>query len=170
MKTLKLNHSYHPLEFISWRRAIKLIVNDKVFIDSYWDNEISYNGGKSSFKHPSIIRLKYYVPFHIKKRRYVRTGVFKRDGNACQYCGAVQRQSLLTIDHIVPVTNGGKTTWENCVTSCHDCNNRKGDKTAKAVGMQLIKKPRPPKMAIWYEYILMPHKHPDWENYFPNSN
>lgn len=167
MKTLLLNHACFPLSFLSWKRVVRLVVKDKVFVDHYWDHEIPYNGGNSSFKLPAVIRLKNYVPFHIKRRRYNRAGVFKRDGNTCQYCGKMQRANLLTIDHIVPRANGGQTSWENCVACCFDCNNKKSSMTLKKSGMKLLNgRPRVPRMAIWHDFTLMSNKHKGWKDYF----
>ena len=103
MKTLLVNHAYLPLSFISWKKVIKLVVKDKVYIDAYWEEgEITYNNGFNSFKHPAVIRLKKYTPFHVKRRRYNRGGVFKRDKNICQYCGLLKKVHDLTIDHVFP--------------------------------------------------------------------
>lgn len=163
MKTLLLNQGYAPISFIPWKKVVKLVVRDKVDILSKWDFTITF--GKGEWEHPSIVRLKYYTPYHIKRRRYNRSGVFKRDKNTCQYCGGQQRAHLLTIDHVTPKAQGGTTSWENCVTCCFDCNNKKADRTPRQAGMRLIKKPSIPRLTVWHEYQLMPHKHEDWQNY-----
>lgn len=122
---------------------------------------------KNPKKHlmPAILRLKKYAPLHIKQRRYNRGGIFKRDKYRCMYCGEIFPPSQLTIDHVTPRAMGGKTSWRNCVTCCHPCNNRKGDRTPKMAGMQLLYKPTQPPRAIWYDYTIMTHKHEDWEHY-----
>lgn len=164
MKTLLLNQGFAPLSFINWKRVIKLVVRDKVDVVAHWDHAISY--GRGSWEHPSIVRLRHYTPYHIKRRRYNRSGVFKRDKNACQYCGALQKVSLLTIDHVTPRAQGGITSWENCVACCFECNNVKADRTPNQAKMKLINgKPKIPRISIMNEYELMPNKHDIWQDY-----
>ena len=119
-----------------------------------------------AFLVPSIVRLKTYAPRHIKKRRYCRSGIFKRDKYTCQYCEKSFHPNSLTIDHVVPKDMGGKTTWENCVASCHLCNNKKANKTPKMAGMKLLHKPFAVTTTMWHEYDLLKVKHDDWGNYF----
>lgn len=163
MRTLLLNYSYESLQFISLRKALKLVVKDKVEILSNWDDDLRF--GRGTMKYPSIVRLKYYVPRHIKRRRYNRVGVFKRDKYTCQYCSNVFRAGELTIDHVVPKKNGGATSWTNCVTSCYSCNNVKADRTPKQANMKLLRKPVAPAMTIRHEYNSMTNVHPDWKTY-----
>lgn len=167
MKTLLLNQNYSPISFLSWKRVVKLVVRDKVEVLSNWGHKIKF--GKGEFDHPSIVKLRYYVPRHIKSRRYNRAGVFKRDKNTCQYCSKTEKISNLTIDHVIPRSQGGKTTWENCVSCCFTCNNDKANCTPKQAGMKLIKKPAIPRLTAWHEYVLIPLKHDDWEHYIMNQ-
>ena len=117
------------------------------------------------FLHPAIVRLKKYAPRHIKKRRYNRTGVFRRDRYNCQYCGTTCKTSDLTIDHVRPRDMGGITSWENCVACCYDCNNKKANRTPKMANMPLLHKPSIVTHNIWNEFNLMRHKHIDWQTY-----
>ncbi|MDP2683517.1 MAG: HNH endonuclease [bacterium] len=116
----------------------------------------------SEFLHPSILRLKKYAPRHIKKIRYNRCGVFKRDGNICQYCCRLCKNSELTIDHVIPRCMGGATSWNNCVTCCYSCNNKKADRTPKMAGMKLLHRPSLLTFGIWQEYNTKKIKHKDW--------
>ncbi len=163
MKTLLLNQGYAPISFIPWKRVVKLVVRDKVDILSKWDFSITY--GRGEWEYPSIVRLKYYTPYYVKRRRYNRSGVFKRDKNCCQYCEKPERPHILTIDHVMPKAQGGKTSWENCVACCFDCNNKKANKTPKQAGMKLIRKPAIPRLTVWHEFQLMSNKHDDWQDY-----
>ena len=163
MKTLLLNSTYEPISFIPWKKVIKLVLRGKVDILSHWNDSIRHGNG--AIKRPSIIRLKYYVPRHIKRRRYNRSAVFKRDGHNCQYCGQTKRVSELTIDHVLPKSHGGKTVWENCVACCFACNNKKANRTPKQAKMVLIRKPLIPRMTVWHEYVLMSNTHEDWQHY-----
>jgi len=164
MKTLLLNQGFAPLSFINWKKAVKLVVRDKVDIISRWDYSITFGSGV--WEHPSIVRLRNYTPYHIKRRRYNRSGVFKRDKNTCQYCLKQQKINLLTIDHVTPRAQGGITSWDNCVACCFDCNNKKADRTPKQAKMILINgKPQVPRSNILNEYELMQNKHNIWAEY-----
>ena len=87
---------------------------------------------------PVVIRLVTYVriPRDTHRRKITRRAVFARDDWTCQYCGA---RSNLTVDHVIPRSKGGPSSWENIVASCAPCNRRKGDALPHQVGMQLLK-------------------------------
>lgn len=162
-KALLLNQAYQGLGFINYRRAIKLLVKEHVELIDSWDDKIYY--GRGFMYYPAIVRLNRYVPRYIKKKQYSRTLVFRRDKFRCQYCGCEKKPKDLTIDHVVPRDLGGDTTWTNCVASCWDCNNVKGNRTPKQAGMRLLHKPFAPNQTIWHEYNLVKNKHPSWEAY-----
>jgi YHS domain-containing protein len=204
MRTLLLNSTYEPISFITFRKMIKLVVNNKVDRVSAWNSGIKHGTGYDlicgarlefysplfkvkhagvvyefcskecaeifkvdplEFLHPSIVRLKKYAPRHIKRRKYNRIGVFRRDKHTCQYCGKTRSPSDLTIDHVLPRDMGGDTSWGNCVACCFDCNNRKANRTPKMAGMKLLHKPFALTQSIWSEYNVMKHKHEDWQIY-----
>ena len=141
------------MAFITFRKAIKLILKGKVNILSKWNSEITHGAG--SVSHPAVLVMKYYIPRHIKKRRYNRMGVFRRDKCCCQYCGERVSSSQLTIDHVKPRKMGGETTWINCVACCFSCNNKKAGRTPKMANMRLLHKPFAPTVNIWNEYNLI---------------
>ena len=93
-----------------------------------------------TFPHPVVIRLVTYVrvPRESARRRITRRAVFARDSWTCQYCGTT---SHLTVDHVLPRSRGGKSVWENIVTSCAPCNRRKGDRMPTEMGMHPRSKP-----------------------------
>lgn len=93
------------------------------------------------------------------------TGTFIADGFPHHNCGYKGTHKDLTIDHVVPRDHGGQTTWQNCATSCYDCNNVKSNRTPKQAGMRLSRKPFVPSQTIWHEYNLLGNKHPDWKMY-----
>lgn len=163
MRTLLLNYSYESIQFISLRKALKLIVKEKVEVLSNWDELLQFGNGE--MPRPSIVRLKYYVPRHVKKQRYNRTGILKRDKFVCQYCGKTFKMSELTIDHVTPKRMGGKNSWLNCVACCYDCNNKKADRTPKQAKMKLLRKPFAPAMTVRHELDTMKIIHPDWKTY-----
>lgn len=116
-----------------------------------------------AFKIPQVIRLVKYDKFPKQIVIFSRYNIFKRDNYMCQYCGIRPGSEELTIDHVVPKSKGGKTTWENCVLSCINCNSLKGSRMPSEVkshnfpnGMTLMKNPIKPrlrdlKLNVYYE-------------------
>ena len=156
------------LEFYNSKDSIFVEYSNKSYrfcsekcADSFQINPLDY-------LHPSIIRLRKYAPWHVKKCRYNRNGVFKRDKYTCQYCGKHCTLSEITIDHVLPRDLGGITSWENCVACCFYCNNIKGNRTPKQAGMKLLHKPFALTKNIWIEYNLLKNKHDDWKLYICN--
>jgi 5-methylcytosine-specific restriction endonuclease McrA len=97
---------------------------------------------EKQFPVPSVIKLCNYIKIPFKSVELSRKNIIKRDNNKCQYCG---KKSLgMTIDHIIPKSRGGDDTWENLITACLRCNNRKGNRTPDEAGMPLLSKPRKP--------------------------
>lgn len=136
--------SYLPMNQINIKRAIILLVTGKAEPLDLGD------GGKPIAVHsPTMVLL---VPQHIrltvnhKERSWrvptvTRREVLRRDKHTCQYCGSTKH---LTLDHVIPVSKGGKHTWDNIVTACESCNNRKGDRTPQQIGMILRTTPKAP--------------------------
>lgn len=135
-----LNQNYEPLTLCNVKRAIILAYLGKVEIISRVDGK-KINSVSRSFDCPSIVRLGYFVKVPYKKIILSRKNVLKRDNHKCQYCGSTNN---LTIDHIIPKSRGGEDSWENLVTACIRCNNKKGDRTPEEAGMVLISKPKKP--------------------------
>ena len=86
-----------------------------------------------------------------------------RDRYICQYCGKKHQAADLTLDHVIPKSNGGTTCWENVVTACRKCNIKKGDRSPESAGLALLKKPKAPH----YFPTLNVHYRRDWERYLP---
>jgi 5-methylcytosine-specific restriction endonuclease McrA len=95
---------------------------------------------------PAVVRLKRPVSGHKKGVKFSRVNVMTRDGFCCQYCGARKAMKDLNYDHVIPRKQGGKTVWENIVTSCYPCNDRKAGRTPQQARMKLIKQPVRPKV------------------------
>lgn len=144
-RTLLLNATFEPLKIISWQRAITLLTQGKVEVIDFYDREI--RGVTITFKLPSILRLLKLVRIKKSRRevRFSRANIYQRDNYTCQYCGSRYPAEDLTFDHVIPIVQGGETTWENIVTACLTCNNKKGGRTPREAGMRLIKTPVKPK-------------------------
>ena len=91
---------------------------------------------------PRVILLCFFDRMPKKEVKFTRHNIFERDHNTCQYCGRIFSPQELTLDHIHPRSRGGDSSWDNLVTCCRSCNNRKGDHAAEDVGMRLLKRPQ----------------------------
>jgi len=143
-RVLVLNATYEPLNVVSMRRAVILLIKEKAEIveaAGAW-----LRSEQMALPIPLVIRLVYYVriPRHFALPLSRRT-VLARDQYTCQYCDGVPGKANLTIDHIVPRSRGGETAWENVVTACGPCNRRKGDRTPEEANMPLRRQPRRPR-------------------------
>lgn len=146
-QALLLNATYEPLKVVHWRKAITLWCQGKVEVISVYDREV--RSVSISFKLPSVIRLLRYIK--IKRRfdyvPFSRANIYARDDHTCQYCGDTFPLGDLTFDHVLPVTQGGRKDWENIVTSCIDCNRKKGGRTPAEAGLRVIRTPKRPTRA-----------------------
>lgn len=116
-----------PLSVITWEEAIKYMVLDKADVLHFHDNWIVRSANWET-PVPSVIMLREYMKSKTTVR-FSRANVYLRDGGHCQYCGKDIERKDSTLDHVHPVSKGGKTTWENTVTACGPCNASKADKT-----------------------------------------
>ena len=151
-RVLKLNSSYEPVEVVSWKKAIKLVSLEKAEVIKEYDKNLT-----ASIKFPAVIRL--LKPFKRVRRkiRFNKHNVYARDGWKCQYCGQGFNTIDLTLDHVVPRSRAeGKTTWNNVVSCCKECNRKKGNKTPVEAGMMLKKVPIEPN---WIPILLFNLSH-----------
>jgi len=140
-----LNADYTFLNVVNWRRAICLITKGKVQVLRHSERLIRTAEGLA-VKVPAVLRLiKLIRTLYINRVPFSKKNVLIRDGFKCAYCGGVKRK--LTIDHIIPKSRGGKTDFENCVSSCKSCNNKKGNKTPSEANMYLKVKAYQPTIA-----------------------
>jgi len=145
---LVLNTTYEPINVCSLKRALILVLKDRAEVLESTSHRV--RSEKLSLARPTVVRLRTYVKIPPGERRRIsRRAVMARDGFRCQYCGSTRQ---LTLDHIVPTSRGGRTTWENLVTSCAPCNVRKGARLLGEIGMALHTRPRPPSLSE----LLMP--------------
>lgn len=133
--------SYFPLSLWSWQDAIKAVFRDAVTVVSEYDRTVS--SPSMDMRLPSVLALKDYIP-QSEFPAFTRFNVFLRDEWTCQYCGDHYKTHQLTFDHVIPRCRGGKTSWDNIVASCRDCNTLKGSKMPDKCGMHPIKKPVQP--------------------------
>jgi 5-methylcytosine-specific restriction endonuclease McrA len=164
-RVLVLNATYEPINVCSVRRAVVLLLKDKA--------ELLERGGwelhseNATLARPVVIRLVSYVhvPRDAHRRKITRRAVFARDGWTCQYCGS---HSNLTVDHVIPRSKGGSSSWENIVASCAPCNRRKGDRLPKQAGMHPRHAPRTPRAEIFI-HVASPTIPTAWLQYLPQA-
>lgn len=128
-----LNADYSFLNIVDWKKAMTLMAKGKAAVHKYSERVIKTASGKL-VKVPFILRLIKFIRTLYKSRvPFSKKNVMVRDGFKCAYCGGKSKK--LTIDHIVPKAKGGKSTFENCVAACRECNNKKGSKTCRESNM-----------------------------------
>lgn len=168
MSTLLLNAdaapiSWLPLSVISWQDSIKYLVLDKANVLE-WHEDWVVRSVNWETKVPAVMMLKNY-----EKRktgiRFSKQNVFLRDLYICQYCGEddISKKNL-TVDHVLPISHGGKSTYENCVTACGSCNSLKGN------NKKIVPKTKPFKPSYYQlvenrKKIGINYQHPSWKNY-----
>jgi 5-methylcytosine-specific restriction endonuclease McrA len=144
MPVLVLNSALQPLSVIPERRLVVLLSKQKVtFVDDEVRKAIEENirARRLSSEHPVIVQLLTNVPVPRMALRPTRANILLRDDETCQYCGKHARD--LTLDHVIPRSRGGQSTWENLVACCKQCNGRKGSRSLKEASMKLLRPPRP---------------------------
>ena len=138
---LVLNASYEPINICAARRAIVLVLKGLAMPEE--ENGHFLHAARLAMRVPSVIRLLEYRRIPHQTRALSRKNILLRDRNTCQYCGTLLSSSDLTLDHVVPRSRGGSSTWENLVACCHPCNRRKGNHLLGEIDMKLMKEPRP---------------------------
>lgn len=148
MGCLALNASFEPLTIVPARRAVRLVLDRKAEILEV-DDQRAFRSEREEVPFPLVIRLVRFLHVPRRFRRQVtNTFLFARDRYSCQYCGRhrseLRGRQFLTRDHILPLSRGGGNTWDNVVTSCSPCNNRKGNRLPEEAGMRLLSVPSEP--------------------------
>jgi len=174
---LVLNRSYLPIHVTSVRRAFSLIYQDqaRVLNEEYatfdfasWrrlsaPREAECIGTSSgAIRVPRVIVLIGFDRIPKRHVRYSRVNIFARDKFTCQYCGGKPHRSLLNLDHVIPRALGGKTSWENVVCSCVDCNRRKGGRTPEQARLRLCRAPSRPNWAPLMNLIVSNVRYNEW--------
>jgi 5-methylcytosine-specific restriction endonuclease McrA len=152
-----------PLSVVEWQEAIRYMVLDKVKVLE-WHEDWIVHSARWQTRVPAVIMLnQYQKPKHTM--RLSKRNIFLRDAYTCQYCGTTVTEVSATLDHVLPVSKGGKTTWENSATACKSCNYKKAAHVGK-----MKPKITPYKPTFWdlvgkrrdrgYHF-----HHPSWSNY-----
>lgn len=155
--TLVLNRNWQPVNVATVARALVLVWNESARVvdpadyQAYtwadWsrlrprDGEAFIQAVRFRLRVPEVVTLRGYDRLPAAAVTFSRRNIFKRDHFTCQYCGAQPGSRELTIDHVVPRSQGGESRWENCVLACLACNKRKADRTPEAARMRLRRRP-----------------------------
>ncbi len=174
---LVLNRSYLPIHVTSARRAFALIYREvaRVVNDEYetfdfdgWRRRRVPEGGagvgtpSGSIGVPRVIVLPGFDRVPKRHIRYSRVNVFARDKFTCQYCGDKPHRSQLNLDHVIPRSMGGRTTWENVVCSCVECNRRKGGRTPEQARLRLRRRPVRPRWTPLANLVSAGVRYEEW--------
>jgi len=190
---LVLNRFYMAVHVINVRRAICLLFRDLAEVIHQEEGQYAnydFNSWreisalKAAFREPHdewiqgvnfqlqvprVIRLLSYDRVPKQALRFNRRNLFARDGNHCQYCGRSFPTSELSLDHVVPRSRGGDTTWENIVCACVACNVKKGGRTPQEAHMKLIRPPVKPKRSPLLAVKLGNPKYESWKTFLDNA-
>jgi len=181
-KVLVLNRSYFPVHVTSVRRAFSLLYQGvaKVVDKQYRTFDYASWSALSASVHeetigvidrvirvPRVILLVSYGRVPRRRVRFSRLNVFARDKNTCQYCGRRFSRHELNLDHVIPRSQNGLSSWGNIVCSCFSCNRKKGGRLPEEAGMKLIKKPLQPE---WTPFMLETFSFKRYQEWLPFLN
>jgi 5-methylcytosine-specific restriction endonuclease McrA len=166
-QTLLLTPWMMPHKIISWQVAVTMSFLGKVEVIEEYEEEIA--SPSFTIRAPAVVRLKRPIGGMKRAVKFSRINVFSRDEFRCQYCGSRKAPRELNYDHVVPRVQGGRTVWENIVTSCYACNNKKRGRTPEQAGMKLLRAPVKPKTLPMTPVIPRGGPHPEaWTHYCVN--
>lgn len=194
---LVLNKYYMAVHVTNVKRAFGLLFKELAEVVTFEDDsyatynfeswveisqlrrEFEANGGANGHEYvrtvryaicvPRIIRLLFYDRLPQRSVKLNRRNIFARDENSCQYCGKRFSTSELTLDHIVPRSRGGKSSWKNLVCACVDCNVRKGGRLPREARMRLIRPPVKPRRSPVLHLKLKSPKYQSWKTFLDTA-
>ncbi len=190
---LVLNRLYMAVNVISARRAFTLLAKEQAEVvtvegDTYgaYDFETWIEVGKArdrwqddgtEWVHaiqfdimvPKVVRLLFYDRLPQTRVKFNRRNIFARDDNRCQYCGKKFSTVELSLDHVIPRSRGGRTSWDNVVCCCTRCNAKKGGRLPEEAGLSLVKKPVKPRRSPVIHLKLRSGKYHTWKQFLDTA-
>lgn len=185
-RVLVLNSSWMAVHVATVRRAIGLVYRGLAEVvdpedhvtydfDDWRDLSAAYTSGDCietvtfKIRVPEVIRLRFFGRMVRKRIRFNRRNIFLRDRNTCQYCGRRFDPSELTLEHVVPRSRGGISSWDNVVLACVECNDRKANRLPAEAGLVLIREPKRPEWATHIGVRLGRHRKASWERFVSDA-
>jgi 5-methylcytosine-specific restriction endonuclease McrA len=178
---LVLNRSWIAINVANARRAISLVYQGYAKVVSPEDfstydfddwrelskaaDDYCIHAVNFKIKIPEVIVLTVFNGIHRRDIKFSRRNIFERDKNSCQYCGAKLKKWELTLDHVVPRSMGGRSTWENLVLACIPCNVKKRNRTPDEAEMPLIRRPRKPRWIPYSAEGFASARKPSWQRF-----
>jgi 5-methylcytosine-specific restriction endonuclease McrA len=173
---LVLNRYYQPVHVTSVRRAFTLLYQGvakaidtqyRLYDFNDWSSLAVANHDfvstiDKTIRIPRVLVLSAFEHLPKARIRFSRINIYTRDGDTCQYCGKQFSRGELNLDHVVPRSQGGRTSWENVVCSCVRCNMRKGGRTPEQAGMHLMKKPVRPRWVPLFRGATRKSTYREW--------
>ncbi|PIU45311.1 MAG: HNH endonuclease [Ignavibacteriales bacterium CG07_land_8_20_14_0_80_59_12] len=151
IKVLVLNQNYEPMSVCNVKKAVILLYLGKAeLVES--KNGKALHSVSSTMPCPSIVRLSVFIHAPFKRVVLTRKNILRRDAYRCQYCGGTGLP--LTVDHVIPKAQCGEDAWENLVSACLRCNNKKGDRTPEEARMPLLRRPRRPSHVTFIRHFV----------------
>ena len=186
-KVLVLNRLWQAVNIVGVQRAFGLLLQDHAQViytgdDSFqmmdsatWlalseaetpeDNEAYVQTVRMRIRVPKVLLLREYDKLPVQEVRFTRDNLFERDNYRCQYCGNNFEADDLNMDHVIPRDKGGRTSWENIVTSCIKCNSRKANRLPHQASIHLIKKPERPRWRPFISSLIDQDYDADWDHF-----
>ena len=143
-----------------WERWIDLPVREG-------DRGVQTTGGQ--VRVPTVMVLSNFAKVPMRRPGFSLRAIRKRDGNRCQYTGELLAHDEGNIDHVIPRSRGGKTSWTNCVLTCRKVNSRKGAKLPQEAGLKLLRKPEAPRAVPATQLLSNPHGIEDWDMFLGST-
>ena len=191
---LVLNRVYMAVHVITVRRAFRLLFSERAEVVDFVDDRYATYDFESwvemsrlkeewrdrrendwirtvrfDIRVPRVIRLLVYDRLPQRGVKLNRRNVYARDANRCQYCGEKFPTQELSIDHVLPRSRSGRSTWENLVCCCTRCNVRKGGRTPKEARMKLVRAPREPRRSPLISVRLGSARYQSWKQFLDNA-
>lgn len=186
-KVLVLNRLWQAVNIIGVQRAFGLLLQDhaqvihtgdgsfEVLNSVQWialselneptDSEAYLQTVRLRVRVPKVLLLREYDKLPVQEVRFSRENLFERDHYRCQYCGHNFKADELNMDHVIPRDRGGRTSWENIVTSCIPCNSRKANRLPHQASMYLKKKPERPRTRPFISSLIDKNYDADWDHF-----
>jgi len=174
---LVLNRHYQPVHVTNVKRAITLLyqgvaraIDEQYRLYDFEDwaalsaanEDEAIHGVSRALRIPRVVVLAVFEKLPKVRVRFSRLNIYARDEDTCQYCGRKRKRADLNLDHVVPRSQGGRTSWENVVCSCIECNLRKGGRTPAQAGIKLLREPIRPRWTPLFRGTPMKGAHRAW--------